>query len=179
MSCGGASPMQATQETFVLDGLMLHRLPVALWLNHQQHIGKGRATRPKGKFLLNLWGHLQEQADLQTVSWWSTWGGRGFPELNPDCWYSEHTKTLTLKHQKPKGKGSWPSACCDSAVRGWYMAISEERYVVGVDSSSSAPSTSAHSPSQGGSLMETSGNCFWQAVQTYLASGGKLLCRAN
>lgn len=34
MSCGHAYPMQAIQETRVHDGLMLHRLPVALWLNH-------------------------------------------------------------------------------------------------------------------------------------------------
>lgn len=64
MSCDCAYPMQAMQETHVHDGLMLHRLPVALWLNHQPQIGQGRAPNPKGKFLLNLLGHLQEQADL-------------------------------------------------------------------------------------------------------------------
>lgn len=64
MSCGCTHPMQAMQETMFPDGFMLHRLPVALWLNHQPQIGQRRATSPKGKFLLSLLGHLQEQADL-------------------------------------------------------------------------------------------------------------------
>lgn len=64
MSCGRAYLLQAMQETHDHDGLILQRLPVVLRLNHQPQIGQGRATHPKGKFLLNLLGHLQEQADL-------------------------------------------------------------------------------------------------------------------
>lgn len=64
MSCDCIHPAQTMQETHVPGGLTLHRLPVALWLNCQPQIAQGEATNPKGRFLLNLLGHLQEQAYL-------------------------------------------------------------------------------------------------------------------